>query len=193
MRGRSAAFPPVVTGLTEVPRAVTLATATTRVLRPDATEPQRLEDSRLDVLVHLSGRGSVADTGRSARIACTRNRPAIIHMEAGEVVADGVEVGAELLLPPSTSVFYHRGGFLLLDRTPDGTFAQLAEAWSGRVRAVPDDHATPTGVLVRPDGVVARASDTDTDTDTADVAGLEAALHRWAGAPSSSPQQQPAG
>ncbi|WP_327245870.1 PucR family transcriptional regulator [Streptomyces sp. NBC_01320] len=45
----------VVTGLTEVPRAVTLATATARVLPPDATEPHRLEDNWLDVLVHRAG------------------------------------------------------------------------------------------------------------------------------------------
>jgi 2-polyprenyl-6-methoxyphenol hydroxylase-like FAD-dependent oxidoreductase len=69
----------------------------------------------------------------------------------------------------------HDGGFLLLDRTPDGVFARLAAAWEGRVRGVTDDHATPTGVLVRPDGVVAWAS------DTADVTGLERALQRWAG------------
>ncbi|MGW7540491.1 PucR family transcriptional regulator [Streptomyces sp. NPDC054770] len=44
-----------VTGLPEVPRAVALATATARVLPPDATEPHRLEDSWLDVLVHRAG------------------------------------------------------------------------------------------------------------------------------------------
>ncbi|WEO93473.1 FAD-dependent oxidoreductase [Streptomyces sp. FXJ1.172] len=75
----------------------------------------------------------------------------------------------------------HGGGFLLLDRTPDGAFARLAAAWPGRVSSVSDDHATPTGVLVRPDGVVAWASDT---TGIGAVTGLEAALHRWAGAPS---------
>jgi flavin-dependent dehydrogenase len=69
----------------------------------------------------------------------------------------------------------HDGGFLLLDRTPDGVFARLAAAWEVSVRVVTDDHATPTGVLVRPDGVVAWAS------DTADVTGLERALQRWAG------------
>jgi len=74
----------------------------------------------------------------------------------------------------------HGGGFLLLDRTPDGAFARRAAAWSGRVSSVTDDQATPTGVLVRPDGVVAWAADT---ADTAAVTGLEAALHRWAGAP----------
>ncbi|MFD3379068.1 MULTISPECIES: PucR family transcriptional regulator [unclassified Streptomyces] len=45
----------VVAGLTEVPRAVTLATATARVLPGDATQPHRLEDSWLDVLVHRAG------------------------------------------------------------------------------------------------------------------------------------------
>ncbi len=71
----------------------------------------------------------------------------------------------------------HGGGFLLLDRTPDGGFARLATAWAGRVTTVTDDHATPTGVLVRPDGVVAWAC------DTTDSAGLADALHRWTGTP----------
>jgi 2-polyprenyl-6-methoxyphenol hydroxylase-like FAD-dependent oxidoreductase len=74
----------------------------------------------------------------------------------------------------------HRGGFLLLDRTPDGAFARLAAAWAERVSSVTDeDHAPPTGVLVRPDGVVAWASDA---TDISAVTRLEAVLHRWAGA-----------
>ncbi|GDY69297.1 hypothetical protein SAV14893_086900 [Streptomyces avermitilis] len=84
----------------------------------------------------------------------------------------------------------HDGGFLLLDRTPEGAFARLAAAWDGRVSSVTDDHATPTGVLVRPDGVVAWASDT---TGNAAVTGLEATLHRWTGAPSSSPEHEPVG
>jgi hypothetical protein len=81
----------------------------------------------------------------------------------------------------------HGGGFLLLDRTPDGTFARVAATWAGRVSTVTDDHATPTGVLVRPDGVVAWASDT---TDTTDTTDLAAALHRWAGAPVSLPEHE---
>ncbi|MET7898419.1 FAD-dependent monooxygenase [Streptomyces mirabilis] len=81
----------------------------------------------------------------------------------------------------------HGGGFLLLDRTPDGTFARLAAAWAGRVSSVIDDHATPTGVLVRPDGVVAWAS------DVAAVTGLETALRGWAGAPLPSPEHAPMG
>ncbi|MEU4148735.1 FAD-dependent monooxygenase [Streptomyces sp. NPDC026659] len=75
----------------------------------------------------------------------------------------------------------HDGGFLLLDRSPDGTFAALATAWADRVRLVTDAHATPAGVLVRPDGVIAWASDT---TDTSELKELEAALLRWAGEPS---------
>ncbi|HEX3788584.1 MAG TPA: FAD-dependent oxidoreductase [Pseudonocardiaceae bacterium] len=67
----------------------------------------------------------------------------------------------------------HGGGFLLLDRTPDGAFARLAAPWAGRVHSVTDDQATPTGVLVRPDGVVAWA------TDTTDPAGLETVLRQW--------------
>jgi hypothetical protein len=80
----------------------------------------------------------------------------------------------------------HGGGFLLLDRTPDGAFARIAADRVGRVSTVPDDYATPTGVLVRPDGVVAWAC------DTTDIAGLEAALYQWTGAPSSSSQHEPA-
>ncbi len=76
----------------------------------------------------------------------------------------------------------HSGGFVLLDRTADGTFARLAAAWAGRVSCVTDDHVTPTAVLVRPDGVVAWACDT---TGIAAATGLETALHRWAGTPSS--------
>jgi 2-polyprenyl-6-methoxyphenol hydroxylase-like FAD-dependent oxidoreductase len=81
----------------------------------------------------------------------------------------------------------HGGGFLLLDRTPDGTFARLAATRAGRVTSVTDNHATPTGVLVRPDGVVAWA------TDTTDATGLEAALHQWTGAPSPLPEHEPVG
>jgi hypothetical protein len=79
----------------------------------------------------------------------------------------------------------HQGGFLLLDRTPDGGFARCAAAWAGRVTAVADPaEAVPTAALVRPDGVVAWASDTGATDHTATVAELDAALHRWAGAPS---------
>lgn len=69
----------------------------------------------------------------------------------------------------------HGGGFLMLDRTPDGAFTRLAAPWASDVTTVGDDEGTPTGVLVRPDGVVAWAS------DTFDGAGLDDALRGWAG------------
>jgi hypothetical protein len=78
----------------------------------------------------------------------------------------------------------HGGGFLLLDRTADGTFARLAAGWEGRVRSVRDADGTPAGVLVRPDGVVAWACDgIGATTGTAAAEALDAALRRWAGAP----------
>jgi 2-polyprenyl-6-methoxyphenol hydroxylase-like FAD-dependent oxidoreductase len=76
----------------------------------------------------------------------------------------------------------HGGGFLLLDRTGYHAFTALAAGWAGRMHAVADGPATPLGVLVRPDGVVAWATDTDTDTDRT---ALGDTLHRWAGAPAS--------
>ncbi|MFD2416810.1 FAD-dependent monooxygenase [Amycolatopsis pigmentata] len=86
----------------------------------------------------------------------------------------------------------HDGGFLLLDRTSGGVFARLAAPWAGRVTSVTGGHATPSGVLVRPDGVVAWATDSTGNTgDTDSTAGLEAALRRWAGAPSFSPEHEP--
>ncbi|MFF4598786.1 FAD-dependent monooxygenase [Amycolatopsis sp. NPDC001319] len=72
----------------------------------------------------------------------------------------------------------HSGGFVLLDRTPDGAFSRLTAPWSTRVTTVPDGPAAPAGLLLRPDGVVAWA------TDTPDPAGLASALQQWAGAPS---------
>ena len=62
--------------------------------------------------------------------------------------------------------------------------------------SVSDNHATPAGVLVRPDGVVAWACDTTDTGDTTDVAavtGLEAVLRQWTRAPSSSPEHEPVG
>ncbi|MFI9393040.1 FAD-dependent oxidoreductase [Streptomyces bauhiniae] len=66
----------------------------------------------------------------------------------------------------------HEGGFLLLDRTPDGLFAELV---NGRARVVRDDGTGVVGALIRPDGVVVWA------TDTTDPVGLEPALRQWAG------------
>jgi 2-polyprenyl-6-methoxyphenol hydroxylase-like FAD-dependent oxidoreductase len=82
---------------------------------------------------------------------------------------------------------FHTGRFVLLDRL-GGPLAATADAWKDRVEAVaereastgcPDAYRAATGLLVRPDGVIAWATDT-TDPDEA-VAGLAAALGRWAG------------
>ena len=86
-----------VTGLTEVPRAVTLATATARVLPPDSTEPQRLEDSWLDVLVHRAGdlgRDLAADVfgglhaGAPAAEAARLLETVQVHLSGSGSVAD---------------------------------------------------------------------------------------------------------
>ncbi|WP_037080595.1 FAD-dependent monooxygenase [Pseudonocardia spinosispora] len=71
----------------------------------------------------------------------------------------------------------HAGGFLLLDRTPGATFTHIASPWADRVTCVTDTSTEPAGVLVRPDGVIAWATDDTTP------AGLTAALTSWAGAP----------
>ncbi|MEV8611832.1 hypothetical protein AB0383_28535 [Amycolatopsis sp. NPDC051373] len=71
----------------------------------------------------------------------------------------------------------------MLDRTPDGAFASLAAPWSTRVTTVPDALTTPIGLLLRPDGIVAWA------TDTPDPADLATVLHQWAGAHSPEPAQ----
>ena len=52
LEGVPCGLSPVANGLAEVPRAVELATATARTLPPDATEPLRLADAWLDILVH---------------------------------------------------------------------------------------------------------------------------------------------
>ncbi|WP_446677754.1 FAD-dependent oxidoreductase [Streptomyces bauhiniae] len=64
----------------------------------------------------------------------------------------------------------HEGGFLLLDRTPGAVFAESAK---GRARVVRDSGTGVAGALIRPDGVVAWA------TDTPDADGLEETLSHW--------------
>ncbi|MGW4486909.1 FAD-dependent monooxygenase [Amycolatopsis sp. NPDC004368] len=76
----------------------------------------------------------------------------------------------------------HTGGFALLDRTHDTAFGRFAAEWGTRVTTVPDQSdASPVGLLVRPDGVVAWAG------DTPDRTGLAEALRLWAGAPALTP------
>jgi 2-polyprenyl-6-methoxyphenol hydroxylase-like FAD-dependent oxidoreductase len=130
-------------------------------------------------------------SGVSQRVALPGGHPLTGRALPDLVLADGTRLADH----------GHGGGFLLLDRTPDGALARLAAPWAGRVHAVPDrpgppadplpgmpsdppsavpsdlPSGPPSGVLVRPDGVVAWA------TDHPDTAGLADVLHRWAGAP----------
>lgn len=84
---------------------------------------------------------------------------------------------------------FHSGRFVLLDRL-DGALAAVAGGWHDRVVTVVEDayavegpqaYRSLTGLLVRPDGVIAWATDGD-DPDEA-VAGLTSALDRWVGHP----------
>ncbi|MDQ8702527.1 helix-turn-helix domain-containing protein [Streptomyces sp. LHD-70] len=97
LHGAPCGVSPVVTGLAEVPRAVALATATARVLPPDAAGPRRLEDSWIDVLVHRAedlGRYLAADIlgGLHSGVPCVEADRLLetvqVHLSGGGSVAD---------------------------------------------------------------------------------------------------------
>jgi hypothetical protein len=84
---------------------------------------------------------------------------------------------------------FHTGGFVLVDRL-QGRLAAAARGWSDRATVVlqdgptadcPDAYRSVTGLLVRPDGVIAWATDSD-DADEA-ATSVAAALQQWAGIP----------
>ncbi|MFF0969299.1 FAD-dependent monooxygenase [Streptomyces sp. NPDC003703] len=89
----------------------------------------------------------------------------------------------------------HEGRGLLLDLTGDPSLRALADAYADRVTVVTAPRAARpelAALLVRPDGFVAWAADTDTGTGTAIASGPEApnggepllpALERWFGKP----------
>ncbi|WP_206785554.1 FAD-dependent monooxygenase [Amycolatopsis sp. MtRt-6] len=84
--------------------------------------------------------------------------------------ADGSRLGEHL----------HNGKALLLDLADHAGLRETANGWAGRVGVLTmkcDSEPALTGVLVRPDGHIAWAR------EGGSVAGLEAALHRWFGAP----------
>ncbi|MDX3195243.1 FAD-dependent monooxygenase [Streptomyces sp. MN03-5084-2B] len=86
------------------------------------------------------------------------------------VFADGTRLGEHL----------HDGEALLLDLADDDVLRRQAAGWAGRVNVLSTkcgSEPSPTGVLVRPDGHIAWAR------EDGSTAGLEAALHRWFGAP----------
>jgi 2-polyprenyl-6-methoxyphenol hydroxylase-like FAD-dependent oxidoreductase len=85
---------------------------------------------------------------------------------------------------------FHTARFVLLDRLA-GSLAETGARWPDRLVTLVEDTAAAecpehyralTGLLVRPDGIIAWATDT-TDRNAA-AAGLTTALSRWAGAAS---------
>ncbi len=70
----------------------------------------------------------------------------------------------------------HGGGFLLLDRTPDGAFARRAAAWAGPVHSVRDHSVARPGRGVGPSGRGGRLGHRRHRRHRHDRAGLEAAL-----------------
>ncbi len=85
---------------------------------------------------------------------------------------------------------FHDGTFVLLDRL-DGILADVATPWGGRLTSIAEDGATEkcpnlyrkaTGMLVRPDGVIAWATESTHRHETAET--LRRALLQWAGQPS---------
>ncbi|GAA2750175.1 FAD-dependent oxidoreductase [Amnibacterium kyonggiense] len=104
------------------------------------------------------------------------------HALVGSVIGDApLSDGSRL------ADHFHTGRFVLLDRL-GGPLAHTSARWSGRVETIVEDTAVAgcpesyrvlTGLLVRPDGVIAWATET-ADADEA-VAVLIAALSQWAG------------
>jgi 2-polyprenyl-6-methoxyphenol hydroxylase-like FAD-dependent oxidoreductase len=73
----------------------------------------------------------------------------------------------------------HDGTSLLLDFAAKEEINTLGQRWNGRVKYVaakPKDNKDLTALLIRPDGFVAWASDSDPD-----LTSLEATMHRWLG------------
>ncbi|MBC3839925.1 hypothetical protein GXW82_06105 [Streptacidiphilus sp. 4-A2] len=95
----------------------------------------------------------------------------------------------ELRLGDGTRLAEHTrtGRALLVDLAGDDRLAALAGAYTGRLELLRSeaDDAGLSGLLVRPDGFVAWASVEGADDLLGgdDLAGLEAALTRWLGAP----------
>ena len=73
----------------------------------------------------------------------------------------------------------HDGTSLLLDFAAKEEINTLSQRWNGRVKYVaakPKDNKDLTALLIRPDGFVAWATDSDPD-----LSSLEATMHRWLG------------
>ncbi|UIJ34321.1 hypothetical protein [Allobranchiibius sp. GilTou73] len=108
-------------------------------------------------------------------------------MLVGQLIGDtSLQDGSRL------AAHFRTGRFVLLDRL-GGALAYAADSWAERVVTVTEDAAAAgcpdlyrpvTGLLVRPDGIIAWATEEIESTDLRECrAGLRAALHKWAGAP----------
>jgi 2-polyprenyl-6-methoxyphenol hydroxylase-like FAD-dependent oxidoreductase len=92
---------------------------------------------------------------------------------------------------------FHTGRFVLLDRLEGTPLGSIASTWTGRVVTVSETTAaadcpallrTVTGLLVRPDGIIAWATD-GTDPSVA-ARTLAEELNRWAGSPDGDPSNE---
>jgi len=132
-----------------------------------------------------------------------RGRGAVGHCDLRGVPYDLTPAGEEAGAPAHPLADHaHSGRFVLLDRTPTGALAAAAAGWAKRITVVhesepaagcPAPYRDPTGMLTRPDGVIAWASETPDPATGATGAHqshpragtdeLLAALHQWAGTP----------
>ncbi|GHB47823.1 hypothetical protein GCM10010377_43300 [Streptomyces viridiviolaceus] len=129
---------PARNGLRSVPRAVLLATATARVLPPDAARPRRLEDSWLDVLVQRAD--DVARDLADDVLGGLRS-DGVAQAEA-ERLLETVRVhlaGAGSVADTATALYCHRN-------TVQHRFARFAELTGRDVRR-PEDAALVTLAL----------------------------------------------
>ncbi|MFE5158058.1 FAD-dependent monooxygenase [Streptomyces sp. NPDC056697] len=76
------------------------------------------------------------------------------------------------------------GRFVLVDRSPDGRFAQATRPLEQRIAYVvdPASDTSPPSLLIRPDGVIVWATSGDTtSSDDAVLKDLDTAIQRWVG------------
>ena len=131
-------------------------------------------------LMHFKGvEKSIIDNFAGFRLRYPQPRGAASHRLTGRRVPEAtITNGLGPVARLHELLRQHR--FVLVDQTRDGLFAAtVAGGWTDRLRVIRGQAiksaGLPTGVLIRPDGIVAWA------TSGGDAAGLEAALRRWCG------------
>jgi len=116
-------------------------------------------------------------SGVSLRYDLGGDHPLIGHSAPDLEFEDGSRLG-DLL---------HDGTGLLLDLSGNEALIDVAQPWAGRVKYVSartKDTKGLAAVLVRPDGFVAWAADSNPDDTLPDLTALDATLRRWFGNPS---------